>query len=76
MLMSRDTEIYLLAGARTPFGSYGGHLRQVNAVELARVAAMAAIERSGIPASAVDLSVVGGVLPSTPDAAYLARHVA
>lgn len=76
MLMSRDTEIYLLAGARTPFGSYGGHLRQVNAVELARVAAMAAIERSGIPASAIDLSVVGGVLPSTPDAAYLARHVA
>ena len=76
MLISRDTELYLLGGARTPFGTYGGSLRNVDAVTLGSIAAREALERSGIPASAIDFSVVGGVIPSIPDFAYLARHVA
>lgn len=76
MLISRDTELYLIGGARTPFGTYGGSLKNVDAVTLGTVAAKGALERSGVPAEAIDLTVVGGVLPSTPDFAYLARHVA
>lgn len=76
MLTSRDTELYILAGARTPFGTYGGHLKDIDAVTLGTIAAQGAIERAGVPAQAVDFSVVGGVIPSTQDYAYLARHVA
>ncbi len=76
MLVSRETELYILGGARTPFGTYGGSLKDVDAVTLGRVAAQGALERTGVPADAIDLTVVGGVLPSTPDFAYLARHIA
>lgn len=76
MLISRDTELYLVGGARTPFGTYGGQFKNVDAVTLGTLAAQGALERAGIPADTVDLTVVGGVLPSTPNFAYLARHVA
>ncbi len=76
MLITRDTELYLLGGARTPFGTYGGSLRNIDAVTLGAVAAKGALERSGVPAEAIDFTIVGGVLPSSPDFAYLARHVA
>ncbi|MDA8205904.1 MAG: thiolase family protein [Thermaerobacter sp.] len=76
MLIARDTELYLINGARTPFGTYGGSLKNVDAVTLATVAAQGALERSGVPADVIDLTVVGGVLPSTPDFAYLSRHIA
>lgn len=76
MLISRDTELYLVGGARTPFGTYGGRLKDVDAVMLGTIAAKGALERSGVPAEAIDLTVVGGVLPSTPNFAYLARHLA
>lgn len=76
MLVARDTEIYLLEGARTPFGTYGGLLKEVDAVTLGTIAAKGALQRSKLPGDAVDFTVVGGVLPSTPNFAYLARHVA
>lgn len=76
MLVSRETEIYVVAGARTPFGTYGGSLKDVDATELGAIAARAAIERSGVDAAAIDFSVVGNVIASAPDAPYLARHVA
>ncbi len=76
MLTSRETELYILGGARTPFGTYGGSLKDVDAVTLGAIAAKGALERAGVPAEAIDFSVVGGVLPSAPDFAYLARHVA
>lgn len=76
MLVTRDTEIYLLEGARTPFGTYGGLLKEVDAVTLGTIAANGALQRSKLPPDAVDFTVIGGVLPSTPNFAYLARHVA
>ncbi len=76
MLMSEATEIYLLGGARTPFGTYGGSLKDVNATQLGVIAAKAAIERAGVPALALDLAVVGNVIATAPDAAYTARHIA
>lgn len=76
MLMSEATEIYILGGARTPFGSYGGGLKDVHATQLGVIAAQGAIERVGVPASVLDLAVVGNVIATAPDAAYTARHVA
>ncbi|WP_255953472.1 thiolase family protein [Streptomyces odontomachi] len=54
--MSRET--FLVSGVRTPHGRYGGALRDVRAVELGSVAGRAVLERAGLPAEAVEETVV------------------
>jgi acetyl-CoA acetyltransferase family protein len=73
---AEDRDIVVLGGARTPFGTFMGSLKNTSAIELGAIAASAALERSGIPASEVDQMVFGNVLQSSKDAIYLARHIA
>lgn len=68
-------EIVIVGGARTPFGKFGGSLRDVTATELGVAAAKGALEASGVPAERVDHVIFGNVIQSSRDAAYLARHV-
>jgi acetyl-CoA acyltransferase 2 len=70
------TDIVILSAVRTPFGTFGGTLRDLSAVDLTVVAAKAAIERAGIEASDIGHSVFGNVIQSTTDTVYFARHVA
>ena len=67
--------IYILGGARTPMADYTGKLKDHSALELGAIAARAAIDRTGVPARAIDHVVIGNVLQSSPDAVYGARHV-
>ena len=53
------TEAFLVGGARTPVGRYGGALSSVRPDDLAAVAIRAAVERAGIDPSAVDEVVFG-----------------
>ncbi len=69
------TEIVFLAAKRTPFGTYGGALKDVSATDLAVHAAKAAIKQSGVKAEEIDNVVFGNVIQTSPDAIYLARHV-
>ncbi|WML39688.1 acetyl-CoA C-acetyltransferase [Neobacillus sp. OS1-2] len=69
-------EIYILEGARTPFGSFGGSLKDVGATELGVTASKEAIKRSGIEADHIDFSVVGNVIHTARNASYLSRHIA
>jgi acetyl-CoA acetyltransferase family protein len=69
------TEIVFLAARRTPFGTYGGALKDVSATDLAVHAAKAAIKQSGVKAEEIDNVVFGNVIQTSPDAIYLARHV-
>jgi acetyl-CoA acyltransferase 2 len=71
----KDTEIVILAGARTPFGNLGGALADLSATDLAVAAAQAAIERSGAARESIDEVVFGNVIQTSADAIYLARHV-
>lgn len=71
-----QTDVLLLAGARTGFGAFGGALRNHSATDLGVVAAAAALERSGIPAGKVGHVIMGNTLQTSADAPYLARHVA
>jgi acetyl-CoA C-acetyltransferase len=65
----------LLAGAvRTPIGRFGGALAASSAAHLGGVAAAAAIERSGIPADAVD-EVLFGHARQAGNGPNLARQV-
>ena len=51
--------VYVLSAARTPIGKFGGAFASMSAVDLGEVAAKAAIERSGLPAAAVDETIFG-----------------
>src|SRR5207244_3493612 len=68
-------ELVFLAAKRTPFGTYGGALKDQSATDLAVHAAKAALKQSGVAADDVDNVVFGNVMQTSPDAIYLARHV-
>ncbi|MGA8841282.1 MAG: hypothetical protein WB491_12400, partial [Candidatus Aquilonibacter sp.] len=61
-----DSDVVILAGARTPFGNLGGTLADLSATDLGVAAARAAIARSGITADRIDDVVFGNVVQSSP----------
>lgn len=67
--------IFILDGARTPFGTFMGSLRTVTATELGVVAAKGALARSGVDPALVGQVVFGNVLHTSADATYISRHV-
>jgi acetyl-CoA C-acetyltransferase len=70
------TEVFVVDGARTAFGSFGGGLKDATAHQLGVTVAKGALERSGLDASKVDNVVMGNVIQAHEGAPYLARHVA
>lgn len=68
-------KIYLLTGQRTAFGSFGGGLKDVSATDLTVAAAKSTIAASNIKPEQIDHVIIGNVIQSGADAAYLARHV-
>jgi acetyl-CoA acyltransferase 2 len=71
----RSEEVVFLSAARTPFGTFGGTLKEFSATDLGVVAAEGVLERAGIDGGAVDHVVFGNALQTSKDAIYLARHV-
>jgi len=71
---SRPNVVFLSA-VRTPFGTFGGKLKNISPIDLAVVASKSAIERSGVAATDVDQTIFGNVLYTTRDSIYFARHV-
>ena len=71
-----STDVVFLSGVRTGFGSFGGSLKDLSAIELGAIAARQALERSGVPAGDVGHAVFGNALQTSTDAIYMARHVA
>jgi acetyl-CoA acetyltransferase family protein len=71
-----DRDIVVLGGARTPFGTFMGSLKDVSAIELGTIAAREATKRAGVEAKDVDQVVFGNVMQTSKDAIYCARHIA
>lgn len=69
------TEIVLLEGVRTGFGSFGGMLKDLSATDLGVIAAQCALERSKVDPAWIDHTVFGNVVQTSGDAIYLARHI-
>jgi len=67
--------VVFLSAVRTPFGTFGGKLKDFSPVDLAVVASKSAIERAGVDAAEIDQSIFGNVLYTTRDSIYFARHV-
>ena len=55
-------DAYIIAGARTPIGSFLGAFKTLTATDLGGVAVKAAIERSGLVNEAIDEVIMGNVL--------------
>jgi acetyl-CoA acetyltransferase family protein len=70
-----STKIVVVAGKRTSFGSFGGGLKDVGATQLAVAAGKAALAQSKVEAKDIDHVVIGNVVQSGADAAYVPRHV-
>ena len=71
-----NTDIVFLSAVRTPFGTYGGSLKDLSAIDLSVLASKAALERAGVQGADVAHTIFGNVLQTSVDAAYFARHVA
>ena len=68
--------VYLVEGARTPFGSFGGSLKSVSDIDLGVIASKEALKRSGVPAEDINHVFFGNVIHTTKAASYLSRHIA
>jgi len=51
--------VFVLSAARTPIGKFGGAFASLTAAQLGAGAARGALERSGLPAAAVDETIFG-----------------
>lgn len=68
-------DVVFLSGRRTPFGTFGGSLKDLSATQLGVLSARAALESAGVSAERVQHVVYGNALQTSADAIYLARHV-
>ncbi|RKH15141.1 acetyl-CoA C-acetyltransferase [Corallococcus sp. CA041A] len=73
--VSKNEEIYFLSGKRTPFGTYGGSLKDLSATDLAVESAKAALAQAGVSPELIEHVVYGNVVQTSSDAIYLPRHV-
>ncbi len=74
--MPELNEVYIVAGARTAIGTFGGSLKDVPATTLATTAVKEAVSRSGVAAEAVEHCLLGNVIHSEPRDMYMARVAA
>jgi len=62
--MKHEDPIVIVGSARTPMGGFQGDLKGLSAPELGAAAIRAVVERSGVPADAVEEVLMGCVLPA------------
>jgi len=69
-------DIVILGGARTAIGTFGGALAGTSPVDLATVAARAALERAGVDGGQIGHVTFGHVINTEPRDMYLSRVAA
>ena len=69
-------DIYIVSGARTAIGGFGGSLASLRPAELGTIVIKEAIARAGITADKVQNVVIGTVVPTQPKDAYVSRVAA
>lgn len=68
-------DIFLVNGARTPFGKFCGTLARVSPTDLGIFASRAAIEKSGITPVDIDQVMMANIGQSSYDSYFLPRHI-
>ena len=69
-------EVVFVGAARTAIGSYGGSLKDTPPAELGALVIKTALERAGVALKDVGHVVLGNVIPSVPQDAYISRVAA
>ena len=69
-------DIYIVSGARTAIGTFGGSLASMRPAETGAIVISEAIARAGITADKVQNVVIGTVVPTQPKDAYVSRVAA
>lgn len=69
-------KIVFISGKRTPFGAFGGSLKEVSATDLSVAAAKATLEQAQLSGEKVEHLILGNVVQSGADAAYIPKHIA
>jgi acetyl-CoA C-acetyltransferase/acetyl-CoA acyltransferase 2 len=67
--------LVIVGAKRTPFGAFGGTLKETSATDLGVIASKGALEQAGVKPEQVDHVVFGSVVQSAADAIYLPRHI-
>ncbi len=67
--------VVVVSGKRTPFGAFGGSLKDVSAADLGVSASMAAMAQANISPDEIDHIVMGSVVQAGKDSIYLPRHI-
>ncbi|WP_435257374.1 acetyl-CoA C-acyltransferase family protein [Thioclava sp. FR2] len=70
------TDIFILSGARTAIGTFGGALSGMAPIDVATHAIKAAISRSGLDAGQIEHVVMGHIINTEPRDMYLSRVAA
>ena len=70
-----DTDVVFLSGKRTPFGTFGGSLKDCTATDLGVFSATAALDSAGIDPGDVGHVFYGNAMATSADGIYLARHI-
>jgi acetyl-CoA C-acetyltransferase len=70
------TDIVILGAARTAIGTFGGSLAAIPPIELARIAAAAALDRAGVEGAQIGQVAYGHVINTEPRDMYLSRVAA
>lgn len=70
-----DQDIVIVAAKRTPFGAFGGALSKKSSIQMAVELAQPLFAQASVSPSEADACVMGNVIQSTSDSAYLSRHV-
>lgn len=68
-------DIYLVNGARTPFGKLCGTLGAISPTDLGIYAAKGAMEKAGVKPSDIDQVMVANIGQSSADTYFLPRHI-
>lgn len=69
-------DLYILSGARTAIGAFGGALASFRPAELGTIVIKEALARAGVTAGQVQNVVIGTVIPTQPKDAYVSRLAA
>lgn len=67
--------VFLISGKRTPFGKFGGSLRDITPVDLAKNCSEALLKAANLTIDKIDQVMLGSVVPSSTDTLYGGRHL-
>ncbi len=76
MSLKGGTKVYLVGGKRTPFGKFGGSLKDITPVDLAVHAGKSLLSEISLDPKLIDQVILGNVVTSSTDTIYGGRHLA